>query len=216
MPELSFDCVDVHADPYAAGPTMVFRLRIAETTGERVHALALRCQLRIEPNRRQYTDLEARHLDDLFGDRSRWRETLTRVQLATVAVMVPSFTGSVEVDVPVPFTYDLDVAGSRYFHALETGDVAVLMLFSGTLIVRGRTGFEVSQVPWQKSASVRLPVGEWRRMMDAFFPDSGWLRLQRDTLDSLGEYKNRHALPTWEHAIRALLAAAEQPADGAR
>ncbi len=31
MAELVFDCIDVQSDRYAAGPTLNFRLRVAET-----------------------------------------------------------------------------------------------------------------------------------------------------------------------------------------
>ena len=214
MAELAFDCIDVRADTYAAGPTLVFRLRISETTGDRVHAVALRCQLRIEPNKRRYGPEDARRLNDVFGDPSRWAETQHAMQLATVAVMVPSFTGATEIDVPVPCTYDMDVATTRYFHALRDGEVPVLMLFSGTLITRGSMGFEVTQVPWHKETTARIPVAEWRSMMDTFFPDCGWIRLQRDTLDALADYKNRHAFATFEQTLLALLAEVRLPADG--
>lgn len=206
MPELVFDCLGARSEPYAAGPTMTFRLRIAETTGERVHAIALRCQLRIEPQKRRYTDAEAQQLDGLFGDRSRWADTLRPLQFAEVSAMVPGFTGSVEVDVAVPCTYDLEIAASGYFHALDDGDIPLVLLFSGTVFLRGDNGFNVAQVPWHKEATCRVPVTEWRAMMDRFFPNSGWLRLSRDTLAALGAYKNARVLPTWEQAITALLA----------
>jgi hypothetical protein len=206
MPELAFDCIGAESDPYAAGPTLKFRLRVAETTGERVHAMALRCQLRIEPQKRRYTDDEAAQLDGLFGDRSRWAETLRPLQFAEVATMVPGFRGSSEVDVPVPCTYDLEIAATSYFHALDEGEIPLVFLFSGTVFLRGDNGFSVAQVPWHKEASYRLPVREWRAMMDRFFPNSGWLRLGQDTLEALAHYKNAHALPTWEQTITSLLA----------
>lgn len=215
MPELVFDCIDVRADPYAAGPTLVFRLNVAETMGERVHAIVLRIQLRIEPQRRRYDASEARKLNDLFGDTSRWAETLKPLQFANAAAMVPSFTGSVEVDVPVACTYDLEIAATSYFHALERGDVPFLLLFSGTVFTRGDSGFSVAQVPWHKEASYQLPVSEWRAMMDAFYPNSGWLRLNLETLEALGAFKNARALPTWEHAITTLLDEAERRSTGA-
>ena len=43
-------------DKYAVIPSMSLKLRISETTGQRVDAIALRCQIRIEPARRRYTD----------------------------------------------------------------------------------------------------------------------------------------------------------------
>ncbi len=56
--------------------------------------------------------------------------------------MVPSFTGSVEVDVPVPCTYDLEIAATSYFHALQQGDIPFVLLFSGTIFTRGRDGVQ--------------------------------------------------------------------------
>jgi Family of unknown function (DUF6084) len=215
MAELAFDCIDVRSDRYGAGPTLIFRLRVAETTGERVHAIALRCQLRIEPQKRRYLPDEAVRLNDLFGDTSRWADTLKPLQFANVSVMVPSFTGSVEIDVAVPCTYDLDIASTSYFHALEEGEIPLVLLFSGTVFTKGQAGFSVAQVPWHKEAGYRLPVSEWRLMMDRFFPDSGWLRVSRSTLEALGAFKNARALPTWERAISALLDEVARPADAA-
>lgn len=215
MAELVFDCIDVQSDRYAAGPTLNFRLRVAETTGERVHAIALRCQIRIEPQKRRYAPAEAARLNDLFGDASRWADTLKPLQFANVSAMVPSFTGSVEVDVPVACTYDLDIASTSYFHALEEGEIPLLLLFSGTMFTKGATGFSVTQVPWNKEASYRLPVSEWRLMMDRFFPNSGWLRVSRSTLEALGAFKSARALPTWEQTLTVLLDEVARPADAA-
>lgn len=131
MTEFSFSCVGVRADQYAAGPTLVFRLRVNASERTRVHALALRCQLRIEPARRGYDAEEADGLHDLFGGRDRWGSTLQPLQFAQISLMVPSFTGQTEVDLAVPCTYDMDVACARYFHALSSGDVPLLMLFPG-------------------------------------------------------------------------------------
>jgi Family of unknown function (DUF6084) len=213
MAELVFDCVDVRSDRWAAGPTLVFRLRVAETTGERVHAIALRCQIRIEPQKRRYAPAEGERLNDLFGDSSRWADTLKPLQFANTSVMVPSFTGSAEVDLPVPCTYDLEIASTSYFHALEEGEIPLVLLFSGTLFTKGDNGFSVSQVPWHKEATYRMPVAEWRSMMDTFFPGGGWLRVSRSTLEALGQYKNARAIPTWELAISGLLDDASRPAD---
>ena len=121
MTGFTFACTGVRADAYAAGPTLVFRLRVTASPGTRVHALALRCQIRIEPARRGYGDAEAEALADLFGERSRWGSSLQPVQFAQVPVMVQGFTGETETDLVVPCTYDMDIASSRYFHALEEG-----------------------------------------------------------------------------------------------
>jgi hypothetical protein len=213
MAELVFDCLDVTSDRYAVGPTLTFKLRISETSGERVHAIALRCQIRIEPQKRRYAAAEVDRLNDLFGDSSRYADTLKPLQLANTSAMVPSFSGSVEVDLPVPCTYDMEIASTTYFHALEDGEVPLILLFSGTLFTKGAGGFSVSQVPWHKEATYRMPIAVWRSMMDAFFPGAAWLRLSRPTMEALGAYKNALALPTWEAAISSLLQEAARPAD---
>jgi uncharacterized protein DUF6084 len=206
MSELSFACLGARAERYAVAPTIVFRLRVAESTGETVHCLALRSQIRIEPLKRHYRDEEAERLVDLFGERSRWGDTMKPLQFAHVTLMVPGFTGAVEVDLSVPLTYDFDVATTKYFHGLEDGEIPFLLLFSGTMFLQGETGFSVEQVPWDKEVTYRLPVATWREAMDAVFPDAAWIRLRRDNLDALARFKSRLALPTWDDALEALLA----------
>ena len=83
--DLGFECVEVVADRYAAGPTVVFRMRAHERSGVRVHALVLRCQVRIEPLRRRYSDAEGAALTDLFGERGRWGSSMKPLQLAFLA-----------------------------------------------------------------------------------------------------------------------------------
>ncbi len=204
MTRFSFACTGVRADRYAAGPTLVFRLRVTAADNARVHALALRCQIRIEPARRGYETAEADALADLFGERSRWGSTLQPVQFAQVSVMVPSFTGEIDTDLVVPCTYDMDIAASRYLAALTGGEVPLLMLFSGTAFT-GAGGFQVEPVPWDREAAFRMPVAVWREMVEQHFPGCGWIRLPRDTMDALLAYRSRHALPSWEATVRALL-----------
>ncbi|MFE8014252.1 DUF6084 family protein [Streptomyces antibioticus] len=210
MTEFSFACTGVRADRYAAGPTLVFRLRITATGDTPVHALALRCQLRIEPARRGYDSAEAGSLTDLFGERARWGTTLHPVQFAQVPLMVSSFTGETEADLVVPCTYDMDIAATRYLDALTDGEVPLLMLFSGTAFT-GPAGFRVEPVPWDREAAYRMPVGVWREMVEQHFPGCGWIRLPRDTMDALLAYRSRHALPSWQATVEALLAETPEP-----
>jgi uncharacterized protein DUF6084 len=204
MTDLVFDCIDGQPDRYAAVPTLQLKLRISETTGAQVHAIALRCQIRIEPQRRRYSAQEADGLLELFGEPPRWGDTLKPMQFATVSLMVPGFTGSCEVDLPVPCTYDFEVAAAKYLHALGDGEVPLLLLFSGTVFTKGLSGFSVEQVPWHKEATYRLPVSVWREIMDRFFPGSGWIRIRRDTLDALQRVKAVRALTTWDDVLEAL------------
>lgn len=210
MADLSFACLGVRSDPYAASPTLVFRLRITETEGLTVNAIALRCQLRIEPQRRSYTDAESPLLTDLFGTTDRWGDTLKPLQFATVAVMVPGFTGETEIDLPVPCSYDLEVAANKYFASLEDGEIPLLLLFSGTVFVRTPTGFTVGQVPWTSETRQRVPVAVWREAMDRFFPGAGWIRLPREILGELQRYKAERSLPGWDDVMIDLLAKARE------
>lgn len=206
MAELTFDCLDVDTARYAAAPTLNFRLRVTETTGAAVDAIALRCQIRIQPQKRRYSDAEAERVSDLFGQRSRWSETLKPMQFTTESVMVGGFSGSTEVDVPVACTYDFEVATAKYFHGLADGEVPLLLMFSGTVFVRRADGgMAVDQVPWHKEAEYRMPVGVWQAMMDHYFPNSAWIRLHRDTLDALQRFKSDRAIATWDETLALLL-----------
>jgi hypothetical protein len=214
MAELSFTCLDVQPERYAMAPTLLFRLRVDAAAGQRVRAIALRCQIRIEPGRRGYGEQEAERLLELFGERGRWGDTLKPFQFANASTVVTSFTGSIEVDVAVPCSYDMEVATGRYFHALEDGEIPFILLFSGT-VFGDSEGLWIEQVPWHAESQYRMPVAVWREMMDIHFPGSGWLRLRRDTIDALAEFRATRALPSWDDVVLTVLdAARERAAEG--
>jgi hypothetical protein len=173
-----------------------------------VEAIALRCQIRIEPTRRRYSDAEAERLNDLFGDTQRWADTLKPLQFTNVSVMVPGFAGSTEVDLPVMLSYDLEIGSTRYFAGLDGGEIPLLLLFSGTVFSNVDGRLQAQQVPWSKEAAYRLPVSLWREAIDVHFPDSAWIRMSLPTLDELQRFKSREALPTWDATITALLSRA--------
>jgi hypothetical protein len=205
MTELVFDCLDARPERYAAAPTMILKLRIAELTGEPIHAMTLQCQIRIEAQRRRYADAEAERLHDLFGETARWGDTLKPLHFISLALTVPAFSGSVEVELPVPCTYDFEVTSAKYLNALDEGEIPLILLFSGSVFTRGASGFAVERVPWNKEAQYRLPVATWRAMMDLHFPDGAWIRVRRDTFDALQRYKSRQALTGWDEALESLL-----------
>jgi len=206
MSAYTFSVLDVTAEPYAASPQLTCRLRIEESTGRRVHAIALRCQVRIEPQRRRYEPAEQDALRGLFGTPERWGDTLKAFQWMQANATVQGFTGETETELALPCTYDLEVIGARYLHALDAGDVPLNLLFSGTIFTKGATGFEVEQVPWACEARWRLPVRVWRDMIDAFFPNSGYLRVSGDVLKELAAFRARHDLISWDETLRHLLA----------
>lgn len=210
MAELQFECVDVTPDRYAMGPTLQFKLRITEDSGARLHTVALRCQIRIEPQRRGYAQEESELLADVFGERERWGDTLKPFQFASTSAMVAGFTGETEIVLDVPVSYDLDVTVGKYFHALRDGEVPLLLMFSGTVYGKGEQGLWVQQVPWHAETRYRLPVSVWEELMDRYFPGSGWLRLTRETIDALTRYKISKGFSTWEETVTSLLDAASE------
>jgi Family of unknown function (DUF6084) len=205
MSDLGFEVLDARAEPYAAAPTMVLRLRITERSGLPVHAMVLRCQIRIEPQRRRYERAEEDRLAEVFGERAQWADSLRPFQWTNVATTVSSFEGSVDVDLSIACTYDFEVASAKYFHALEGDEIPLLLLFSGTTFVQASEGLVVTPIAWHEEAAYRLPVRVWREMMDLYFPNQGWITLPRETLDVLGRYKVSRGLATWDQVIERLL-----------
>jgi hypothetical protein len=123
-----------------------------------------------------------------------------------VSTTVGGFTGSTEFDLPIACTYDFEVAGAKYLHALKGGEIPLILLFSGTVFRRGETGgFAALPIAWNLEAAYRLPVSVWRSVMDLYFPNSGWLRVSRETLDRLQHYKAAQAVPSWDQAFELLL-----------
>jgi hypothetical protein len=208
MIDLNFQIEGVEAPPHAAAPLLVFKLRVAEEQAQTpIHSIALRCQIRIEPTRRTYQPAEQEQMLDLFGQPSRWGQTLRSMLWSHVSAVVRPFIGSTGVDLPVPCTFDFNVAATKYFYALEAGEVPLCFLFSGTIFYAGEDGaLQVGQISWEKEVNYRLPIGAWKAMMDLYYPNSAWLCLNRDAFDQLYRYKVAHGLPTWEQAIEKLLA----------
>ena len=210
MLDLNFTVETAEVEPHAAAPLLIFKLRIAQTVTAQepatIPAIALRCQIRIEPTRRRYAADEEEKLLDLFGTRERWGQTLRSTLWTHASVVVPPFTGETVIDLPVACSFDFNVAATKYFYALADGEVPLCLLFSGTIFYTDRDGYlQVSQIPWEKEASFRLPVQVWKNMMELYYPKSAWLCLERDTFDRLYRYKSSRGLPTWEQAIDMLI-----------
>jgi hypothetical protein len=167
--------------------------------------------VQIETRRRRYAAGEQDRMNDLFGDRSRWADTLRPLPWANTTVLAPAFDGSLEIDLPVPCTYDFEVSAAKYLQALEGGDIPLLFLFSGTVFGKVENGFRVEQVPWDREASFRLPVAVWRDLMEAHFPGYTWVRLRREAVDALQRFRSQQALLSWDDVVDALLRASEAP-----
>lgn len=207
MTEVTFAVLEVSPEPYAATPVLTARIGIAADGDDPVHAIALRCQVRIEPLRRGYTDEEAAGLLDLFGTRDRWGTTQHNFLWLHSSTMVQGFTGTTQIGLPLECTYDFEVTAAKYFHALRDGSIPLQFLFSGTVFAKGSNNFAVHQVPWDREDHYDLPVSVWRDLMALHYPNTDWLRLNRDTLNALAEFKSARGLLGYDDAITSLLAA---------
>jgi hypothetical protein len=212
MPDLTFAVENVVADRDAAVPLLMFGVRITSADPAiEVQSVALRCQVQIESTRRRYLPDEQARLIDLFGEPDRWSRTLRTLLWTHASAVVPSFVGTTLVKLPVPCTFDFNVAATKYFHSLEHGEIPLSLQFSGTIFyVDADDALQVAQIPWDKEANYRLPVAVWQEMMSIFYPNGAWLRLRQDVFERLLEYKAHHGIPTWEATLESLLAGGPQ------
>jgi hypothetical protein len=210
MPDLTFRIRDVSAMAYAAVPTIAANLQIQNATEEPVHSISLNCQVQIQPLGRSYTTEEETRLLDLFGERERWARSMKPLIWTISVLKVPAFAGSIELELPLPCTFDFDIAATKYFYGLRQGSIRASALFSGTIFYRDETGsLQVAQVPWDREASFHVPLQTWEAAVDTHYPNSAWLRLSRETFDRLYRYKLAHAAPTWDGLLNRLLSYAE-------
>jgi hypothetical protein len=212
VPDLNFQVEKAEAVAFAAAPLLAFKLRLTNTDeGEKIQSVALRCQIQIESARRKYSSQEQERLLDLFGEPERWSRTLRAMLWTHATVIVPPFQATTVVDLPVPCTFDFNVASTKYFAALEDGEVPLNLMFSGTVFYEpGNNGLQVEQIPWDREARFRLPVRVWKEMMDIYYPNTAWLCLRRDVFERLAQYKMQRGIPTWEQTLESIIPGVEQ------
>ena len=209
MPDLRFQVEDVVPTPNAASPQLSFKLRITNAEPEPIHSIALRAQVQVEPVRRRYSPEEQQKLKTLFGEPEQWSKSLLPLLWANVNVNVGAFTGSTLIDLPVPCTFDFNVAMTKYIYGLEGGELPTSLLFSGTVFHAGQMALQIAQIPWDREASYRVPVRVWKEMMDLYYPNGAWIQLRRDVFERLYEFKSQNGIPTWEQTVERMLDLAE-------
>ncbi|HEX3635667.1 MAG TPA: DUF6084 family protein [Paraburkholderia sp.] len=211
MPDLGFTVESADVVPFAAAPLLMFKLHIVDTAADRsahreIASIALQCQIQIEAAKRRYAPAEQYALEDLFGIPTRWGDTLRTMLWTHASVVAPPFTGECTLDLPVPCSYDFNVAATRYFYGLEEGEIPLMLQFSGTVFYREADGaLQAAPIPWHKEAAYRLPVALWRDMMARYYPNGAWLCLHRDVFDRFSRFKTRGGLTSWEQALTSLL-----------
>lgn len=206
VPEPEFDVVGARADEYAASPTIVFSIRARELSGREVYTVALSTRILVDPSGRGYDEAAREALYDLFGPPETMAGSLQSLVWGQVAVLVPSFTGEVTFDVPVPCTYDLEVASAKYFASLESGVVPLDFHFNGTIFYSGEEDrLQIVHVPWSCTARFRMPVATWRKAIAACFAQTGWIRLHEETLDRLRRRQTERGAPSFDTLVSDLL-----------
>ncbi|MCU1341101.1 MAG: hypothetical protein JWN92_524 [Candidatus Acidoferrum typicum] len=207
MSDLQFSIEGADVVQFAAAPLMSFKVRIINNASEEiVHTIALRAQIQIEVTRRKYSPDDQSRLQDLFGEPDRWGQTLRNMLWTHASVVVPRFTGGVLAEIPVPCTFDFNVAATKYFHGLTSGDLPLCFQFSGNVFYQDEyDALQVAPISWDKEAKYRLPVKVWKDLMNMYYPHSAWLALRKDTFEKLYQFKVREGIPTWEEAVERAL-----------
>ncbi|MFN2449011.1 MAG: DUF6084 family protein [Candidatus Baltobacteraceae bacterium] len=209
MSGLAFSVLGVTAKQYAAVPALLFRLRIA-CTGEPVEAIALRVQIRIEPQWRSYSAQQEPLLEELFGTPDRWGKTLHALSWADVPLMVPAFAAQTEIELPVPCTFDFDVAANRFLNALDGGEIPLRFFFSGSVFRRAAQGFSGEPVSWSCESAFGMPLSAWHQAMQACYGDSALIRVDAQTFRELHRYRAAAGAHSWDAAFASLLKAAKE------
>jgi Family of unknown function (DUF6084) len=204
--EPEFRVLGARAPRHAALPTLEFDVHVSEPSGHHVYTIALSVQIMLEPARRTYDAGTHERLIELFGSPERWAVTTQRLPWHRADVLVPGFTGATTFRVPVPCSYDLELAAAKYFYSLPDGEVPLAFNFNGTIHYRAPDGrLQITLVPWSATTEFRLPVATWRALIERYYPGSAWAALRSDTLERLQREKARRGLPTVDACVTQLL-----------
>lgn len=206
IPEPEFSVIGVRGVRHAATPTLMMDLQVSEPAGRQVYMIALSLQVMIEPARRSYDAHTRERLLELFGPPERWAVSTTNLTFAQLDVLVPAFTGSVTVPVPISCSYDMELAATKYLYALPGGVAPMAVHFNGIVYYPSETGgLQMTLLPWNRSIDFRLPVPVWRETVEHYYPNTTWLGVRGQTLEALQREKLRRGLPTLDACVSALL-----------
>jgi hypothetical protein len=212
MPDLNFKISGVEAATRGLVPLMLFKLQVnTSDSAESIQGLLLNVQIQIQSPQRVYSPSEKERLVDLFGAPERWGQTLRNRLWTHVNCTVGAFTAAADTVITVPCTFDLNIAATKYFYALDDGEVPLLFLFSGSAFYLSAEGkLQVERISWDKECACRMPVRCWKELMEEHYPNCAWLYLKRDIFDRLYKYRRQNGLATWEQTIEALLGESDE------
>jgi hypothetical protein len=211
-PEPEFEVLGVRPLRHAAAPALILDLGVSEPEGRAVYMIALTVQLMLEPARRRYDDAEHERLVGLFGPPERWAVTTRSLVWAQLDVVVPAFTGTTTVAIPIPCSYDLEVASAKYLRSLVDGEAPLALHFNGIVYYRGDDGgLQMTLIPWSQSVGFRMPVSVWQETIEHYYPNTGWVGLRSETIAALERRRVDGAHATIDACVRDLL---ERAGDG--
>jgi uncharacterized protein DUF6084 len=201
-PALAFRVAGAGPADSTAAPALSFALEIGATAP--VRSLMLDVQVRIAVRRRTYDAPTRERLREVLGDMHAGAHAPASLLWTRATLLVPAFGERTTAELIVPCTYDFDVASAKYLMALGDGAIPLDLLFAGTVFY-GDDGLHAARIPWECEATHRLPVAVWRETMDRFFAGRAWLRVRRETLDRLADYKLARSHLSWDDVLDELL-----------
>jgi hypothetical protein len=205
-PEPEFEVLGARPVRYAAAPMLTFDLQVSEPSGRQVYMIALTIQVMIEPARRSYDADSRERLVGLFGPPERWSVTTRSLVWAQLDVVVPAFTGSTTVAVPIACNYDMEVASSKYLHSLSDGQAPLALHFNGVVYYPSDDGgLQMVLIPWSRSLTFRMPVSAWTETIEHYYPNTAWVAVRSETLDALERARVERAHPTFDATVADLL-----------
>jgi hypothetical protein len=125
---------------------------------------------------------------------------------AKLDVLVPAFTGTTTVTVPISCHYDLELAAAKYLHALPDGEAPLALHFNGMVYYPGEDGaLQMVLIPWSKSIDFRMPVSVWQETIAHYYPGTAWIAVRSQTFEALQREKLARGLATLDACVSALL-----------
>ncbi len=201
-----FAVLGARALRHSAAPMLMLDLQVSEPRGRPVYMIGLTIQLMIEPARRTYDDATRERLAGLFGAPERWAVTTHSLVWAQLDVVVPAFTGSTTVAVPIACNFDMEIAAAKYIHSLPGGKVPLALHFNGIVYYPNADGgLQMTLVPWSRSVDYRMPVSVWQETIEHHYPNTGWVALRSETMQSLERERLARGLPTYDACLQRLL-----------
>ena len=205
-PDLEFAVLGARPVKYAAAPMLTIDLQVSEPDGREVYMVALTIQLMIEPARRRYDDATRERLVELFGAPERWAVTTRSLVWSKLDVLVPAFTGTTTVTVPIACHYDLELAAAKYLHSLPDDEAPLALHFNGMIYYPADDGgLQMVLIPWSKSIDFRMPVSVWRETIEHYYPGTTWISVRAQTFEALQKEKLERGLATLDACIADLL-----------